>query len=235
MKASVKPLRRGFGGSALAALLSAALLAGCSSTASKPDSTAKKPATPTAPAATTPDKGDPQARFAAALEQMKNSQPQEAEQAFVALTKDFPEFAGPWTNLGILYAKSKRRDMAVSAFTRAAQLNADNAVAFNWLGILSREAGDYARAKQAYEKALQLTPNDALTRLNYAILLDQYLKQPQDALVQYKQYLTLVQKEDLRVMAWIAQIEAQIKASTPPPAAAPAAAPAAKTAAEKKS
>ena len=148
---------------------------------------------------------------------------------------DFPEFGGPWTNLGILYAKSKRRDQALSAFTRASQLNANNAVAFNWLGILSREGGDYARARQSYERALQITPNDALTRLNYGILLDQYLKQPQAALEQYKQYLALAQKEDLRVIAWIAQIEAQIAAAQPAPAApaAPAASPAAKPAEKK--
>lgn len=201
----------------LALLVVALSISACSSTARKDP--AGKPAAPPKASA---DKADAEGRFKEALELMKSNQPQEAEQAFVTLSKDFPNYAGPWTNLGILYAKSKRRDLAVSAFTRAAQLNPNNAVAFNWLGILSREGGDYARAKLAYEKALQITPDDPLTRLNYAILLDQYLKQPQEAIAQYQRYQQLAPKEDLRVMAWVAELEAKIKATAPPPAAAPA-------------
>lgn len=215
----------------LLVLLTAALvLGGCSSI--RRDKTkgagAKTPVTQTA------DKGDPQGRFAEAVEMMKNSQPKEAEEAFVALTKDFPQYAGPWTNLGILYAKSKRRDPAIAAFTRATQLNASNAVAYNWLGMLKREGGDYAGARLDYEKALQLTPDEPLARLNYAILLDQYLKQPREAVEQYKRYLQVAKKEDLRVLAWIAEIETRLKAAeeaqaaaqaaNPAPAAAPAAA-----------
>ena len=232
MKAFVNATMPHLGNGVIAALLCSVLLAGCGSAAKIPAG-GKKPAASSQakPAAPTPDKGDPQARLNAGLDLMKSGDIQEAEKAFVELTKDFPEFGGPWTNLGILYAKSKRRDQALSAFTRASQLNANNAVAFNWLGILSREGGDYARARQSYERALQITPNDALTRLNYGILLDQYLKQPQAALEQYKQYLALAQKEDLRVIAWIAQIEAQIAAAQPAPAAAaPAAGPATKPA-----
>ncbi|MGH8447461.1 MAG: tetratricopeptide repeat protein, partial [Solimonas sp.] len=223
MKASSKPrslpaLR------AVLLALPALWLAACGNTPTKPEPPAKS-GQPTPPAQV-PDKGDPQARFDAALELMKNGDAAGAEQGLTALTKDFPEFSGPWTNLGILYAKSKRRDAAINAFTRAANQNPGNAVAFNWLGILNREAGNYERAKLAYEKALSLDPNDNLARLNYAILLDQYLKQPQAALVQYKQYQAQNPKEDLRVMAWVAEIEAKNKPATPP-AATPAAAPAA--------
>lgn len=218
----------------IALLVVALAISACSSTARRdgksPD---KKPAAIKAVA----DKADAEGRFKEGVEMMKASQPQDAEKVFTELTKDFPDYAGPWTNLGILHAKAKRPDKAIAALTRATQLNANNAVAYNWLGILYREGGNYPNAKLAYEKALQITPDDPLARLNYAILLDQYLKQPQAAVEQYKRYLQLAKKEDLRVMAWIAEIESKNKPAAPPAAptdpAAPAPAAAAKPAAEK--
>lgn len=215
MKASSKRMRLH---AALAALV--VLIAACGGAPVKPDHPDAK--TPTTPVKA-PDHGDPQARFDAALTQMKDGDTDAAQQAFTELTKDFPQYAGPWTNLGILYAKAKKRDAAIDAFTRAAQIDPNNVVAFNWLGILNREAGNYERAKLAYEKGLQAAPADTMTRLNYAILLDQYLKQPQAALVQYQQVQSESGKENLPVTAWVAELEDRLKTSAPPPAPAVAA------------
>jgi len=159
-----------------------------------------------------PDKGDPQARFSAAMELWQQNDIAEAEAALKALTEDFPEFSGPWTNLGILYAKSNRRPLAVAALSKAATLNAKNDVAFNWLGILNREAGDLERARLAYQKALDANPNSALAHYNLAILLDAHLKQPQAALPHYAAYQKLSGTQDLKVLAWVAEINA----ATPP-------------------
>lgn len=172
-----------------------------------------------------PDKGDPKARFSAAMEQLKGKQFKEAEDALVSLTKDFPEYSGPWTNLGIIYFNSNRKGPAAAAFNKAAVLNQDNAVAFNYLGILARESKDYARAQMAYEKALKLEPDSALAHYNLAILLDEHLKRPADALPHYKEYQRLSGKEDLKVLAWVAEIEANTPKAPPPPAVAPAATP----------
>ncbi len=217
MNVSTKPLmnaqRLG-----LAAIVCA--LAACSQAPVKPDAPETAPPAPTTAA---PDsRGDPQQRFDAALEQMKGGDLKSAEQGLAALSRDFPEYSGPWTNLGILYAKSKRRDAAINALGRAVQIDPGNVVAFNWLGIINREAGRYDQAQLAYEQGLKAKPSDTLTRLNYAILLDQYLKQPQAAIAQYKQYQTQAAKEDLRVMAWIAELEAM---SSPRPAAGAASTP----------
>lgn len=197
-------------------------LSGCSlirpaSDGARPDDEAGAPII--APAL--PDKGDPQARFSAAISLWKQNQIAETEEALKALIADFPEYSGPWTNLGILYAKSNRRDQAISALNKAVSLNPKNGVAYNWLGILYREARDYPRAGQAYEKALDLDPDHALAHYNLAILLDEHLKRPQDALPHYRAYQKLAGKEDLKVMAWVAEIEARDKK----PAAAPAAQP----------
>jgi Flp pilus assembly protein TadD len=211
-----------------AALL--ALLAACGSTpVQEPPSpaTPEPEASPPPAPAKTPDRGDPQQRFNAALEQMKTGDVQAAERSLMALTHDFPQFPGPWIDLGIVYAKSKRPGPAMDAFGHATQLDPSNVVAWNWLGILNRQAGQYDRARLAYERGLQVAPNDAMTRLNYAILLDVYLKQPLAAIEQYKQYESQTPKEDLAVMAWVAELEARYKtaartAASSAPGATPA-------------
>lgn len=223
-------------------LLTAALLltlAACGSSGGTRPSSSSKPATPTtetsadkaaAEAAKTAadkaaaEKGNPEDRFKASLELMRTKKTAEAEAAFLKLAQDFPDFTGPQMNLGILYAKSNRLQIAISAFNKAATANPQNAAAFNWLGIAYRESGNYPMAQQAYEKALAAKSNYPAVHLNLGILLDEYMKRPADAIPHYRQYLQQYGKEDLRVLAWIAEIEAAQKAVAPPAAPAPTAA-----------
>jgi len=201
-------------------LVAAMVLAACKSAPEKPDTTA--PTQAGAAAGAKDATLSPEQRYSAALDLMKGGDNAEAEKAFVALGKEFPDYAGPWTNLGILYAKSKRRDAAINAFKRATELKPDNVVAWNWLGIEYREAGNYPAAQAAYEQAIKANANDALSHFNYGILLDQYLNRPQEAIEQYQRYQALIGKEDLPTIAWVAELQAKIKPATP--AAAPAAA-----------
>lgn len=223
----------------LAAVLSCTtLLSACSMFSSRPTaattpsasgttSPTKTPATPAKPAAPKPvDKGDPDARFKAALELMKQGQNQDAEVALTDLVKDFPQYSGPLTELGMIYVKSKRMDLAASAFAKAIANNSQNAVAYNWQGILFREANNFVRAEQSYQRALSVDSNYANAHLNLGILYDVYLKRPTDALVQYKEYQRLGGADDLRVLVWVADIEKTQAASTAAPVAAPMIAPA---------
>jgi tetratricopeptide (TPR) repeat protein len=197
-------------------LAAVALLAACGTVPKTP----QPPPTPIeAPA---PDKGDPRARFNAALDLWRQNQIAEAEEAFKALANDFPDHAGPWTNLGILFARSNRRDQAIGALGKAATLNPQNKVAFNWLGILYREAGNHDRARLSYERALAIDPDYALAHYNLAVLLDAHLKRPADALPHYRDYLRLAKTDDLKVMAWIAEIEAALPPAPEQPQAEPA-------------
>ena len=224
----------------LALMLCAGLLGGCAMFSREtpvpapaptptPGPSATKPlpgvATPAKPAPKPIDKGDPDARFKAALELMKQNQPQDAEAALTDLVKDFPQFSGPLTDLGIIYAKSKRLDLAASAFAKAVDKNSQNATALNWQGMLYREARDYPRAEQAYKKSLAINNDYATAHLNLGILYDVYLKRPTDALPHYKDYQRLGGADDLRVLVWVAEIEksqAAAAAAQPVPAPSPA-------------
>lgn len=201
------------------------VLAGCAAKTAKPTrpsapppSASAQPAQPAAQPAKPPaPKADPEARFVEALDFMKQNKAREAEAAFMELSKDFPDFSGPQTNLGILFAKSNRRDAAIAAFTRAATANGQNASAFNWLGIVNKEAGNFERARQSYEKAIAVKPDYAAAHLNLGLLLEDQLKQPAAAVIHYKEYQRVTGGKDLRVLPWIAEIEAR-QAAAPAPA-----------------
>ncbi|MGH8539636.1 MAG: tetratricopeptide repeat protein [Stenotrophobium sp.] len=206
-------------------LLAALALSACSLLPKRTGSLPVKPAQAAQqPTANTPlaAKNDPDARFKAALDLMKQKQNPDAEKAFAELAKDFPQYSGPFTDLGILYGRSNRRPEALSSFSRAVALNPQNAVAWNWLGVLYRQSGNYAQAEQAYKKALAIASDNAAAHLNLGILYDEYLKRPADALPQYKDYQRLGGADDLRVLVWVAQIEkSQADAAKAAPAAAP--------------
>jgi lipoprotein NlpI len=125
----------------------------------------------------------------------------------------------------LIYAKSKRFDLAASAFSKAIANNPQNAVAYNWQGMLYREANNYSRAEESYKYAIGANPNYGYAHLNLGILYDVYLKRPSDALTQYKEYQRLGGTDDLRVLVWVADLE-KAQAAPTAPAAMPAAAPA---------
>lgn len=192
------------------AALCCVLLAGCAGTAPRPAAPAKASiAALPAPAAAGDDKlAQADERFQAALKLMKDGQPQQAQAAFAALAREQPQFSGPLTDLGILYAHSRQRGQALASLTGAVGANPDNAVALNWLGILYRENGDFARAEQCYRKALELRPDYAAAHLNLAILYDLSLRRAQEALAQYRAYQQYSARQNPMVNVWIKELEA---------------------------
>ena len=197
-------------------LLLIAALAACSSgpprrggsapSLSKQTSVSTPAAKPPVPAAAK-NTGDANARFNAALKLMRDKQPQEAQAAFLSLSKDFPEFSGPLTALGILYAQGKQRDQALASFAKAAAANPGNAVAWNWLGSLYRENKDFKHAEEAYRKALAARSNYAAAHLNLGILYDVSMRRPQDAIAEYREYQRLAGDQNLMVAVWIKELE----------------------------
>lgn len=130
--------------------------------------------------------------------------------AFEALTRDAPDLSGAWTNLGILYAQTKKHDAALEAMHHAVASNPTNAVAWNWLGVLQREGASYAQAETSYQQAIALRNDYASAHFNLAILYDQYLNRPQDALDQYHAWQQISGSDDLKVQAWIKALESRI-------------------------
>ena len=195
-----------------------ALLAACGSTPSsaQPPSTAQPPNTAQPPAAAVtpiPDRAAQQ--YAQAMQLMKAGRTADAEVQFKQLSLAYPEFAGPQINLGLLYLKESQLAEAEAAFKAALERSPGNAIAGNELGIVERKLGKFSEAEAAYKGAIAAEPNYASAHLNLGVLYDLYLAEPQKALEQFEQYLSIA-GENKQVAGWVVELRKRVGA---PPAA----------------
>jgi type IV pilus assembly protein PilF len=68
---------------------------------------------------------------------------------------------------GIQVAQRGLWKEAIYRWERAAQIDPTYAAAFNNLAVAYEHEGQLAKAREAYDKALALEPNNALVRQNY--------------------------------------------------------------------
>lgn len=193
-------------------LLAMALLAGCGGFngfgAAKP-APVSEPTNPppietkTAPAAA-------KAAFQQAVADLEAGNLEAANRSLIALTREYPQLAGPWTNLGIVYMRSGRLQEARSALEEAVRLNPRMAAAHNQLGILHRQAGRFDAAERAYRAALAADPDYSYAHLNLGVLYDVYLRRPAQALEHYQRYEQLAKDKDEKVAIWIADLKRRL-------------------------
>ena len=213
------------------AMLLATGLAGCGSEPrkSEPESAAAV-AAPSAPAASAANKTavadaatgaapvelpippEAQQQFDSAVASMGSGNLGAAEQAFRALSDNYPAYAGPLLNLAILQAKAGKLEEAEKTLSAAIGRNANSAAAYNQLGIVNRRLGRFKEADEAYQRALQIDPNYALAHLNLGVLCDLYLQQPQRALEAYERYLALASSPDAKVAGWVSELRTRLGA-----------------------
>jgi tetratricopeptide (TPR) repeat protein len=115
----------------------------------------------------------------------------------------------------VRWGKAERVDGSGS---KAAQLNSQ--------GITLRQQGQFDKAREAYEAALEADPAYATATLNLGVLHDLYLKHPAEAFALYNRYLTLTPAGDTTVTKWVADLKNRVPASALPAAPAASAAPA---------
>ena len=127
------------------------------------------------------------------------------------VSSDAPDKPFVFTNLGLAYFKLQKLDMAEQAFQQAVEINDDDAVAHNHLGILQRHKGEFQDARNRYQRAIEINANYARAHLNLGILFDIYLQDLDQALQHYRKYQSLVSEEDTQVAGWIVDIERRLK------------------------
>jgi tetratricopeptide (TPR) repeat protein len=94
---------------------------------------------------------DPQMRFMRGVILSETGRTDEAINAFLRLTEDYPELPEPYNNLAVLYAGRSQFDKARAALEMAIRTHPGYATAHENLGDV------YAKlASQSYSKALQL-------------------------------------------------------------------------------
>ena len=131
------------------------------------------------------------------------------------LVHDNPTYPGPAINLAIVYLHLKRNDDARTALDQVLAIAPDNPQANNELGMLLRQEGKFDDAEQAYRRALAADSSYALAHYNLGILLDVYLRKPEEALEHYEAYQSSLAEPDKTVAGWIIDLRRRIgKADT---------------------
>ncbi len=143
--------------------------------------------------------------FAAGVQAMKSGNHKMARDVFMAMTQNYPNYAGPWVNLGILYHRSNEDEEAERAFKQALDISKENPEAFNQLAVFYRDLGKFHTARDVYEEGISLHPDYAPLRRNAGILYELYLHQNREALEHYQAYIK-VKPDDKEVETWIADL-----------------------------
>ncbi len=174
----------------------------------------------TAPAASAPALEIPKAParatsdFARALQLMRTD-PTQASLEFQLMTQSYPELSGPYANLGILHRNANQLAESETALAKATELAPWDAQTWNEYGLTLRQAGKFAEARAAYERALEANPSYAPAHRNLGVLLDLYLDDPVRAQAELETYKQLT-GEDKPVTSWLAELRARNKAPAQP-------------------
>ncbi len=148
--------------------------------------------------------------FEAAVAHIQAGRFREAEVILLGITSDQPELAGPWINLGQVYVAMEQPEEARRAFEAAAAANPYNCTAYNELGLLARQNGDFEAAEAHYLRCLEHVPGNDTAHLNLGILYELYLGRLPEALANYRQYQALQGEEDRRVKGWVMDLERRL-------------------------
>jgi tetratricopeptide (TPR) repeat protein len=155
-------------------------------------------------------KGDTLASFEQAVAAMQAGRMQDAEILLLEITRAQPELAGPWINLGQVYVALEQHEEARLAFLEAIRANPRNCTAYNELGVLSRQYGDFASAEEHYRRCIEIAPEFKDAYLNLGILYELYLGKLPEALEYYRRYQSLLEEPDRRVQGWVMDLERRL-------------------------
>jgi len=110
-------------------------------------------------------------------------------------------------SLMVTIALAGKVNESVSELEQAVKLSPSQPIYLNQLGIAYRQQGQFAKSRDAYQRALALDPGYAAAALNLGILYDLYLGDTARALEQYGRYLALVPNGDATVTKWVADLK----------------------------
>ena len=89
--------------------------------------------------------------------------------AAAPLRADTRDDAKRQVEFGISVAQRGLWREAIYRWQRATQIDPSYAAAYNNLAVAYEHEGDFEKARQSYEKAVELEPNNALIKQNYEL------------------------------------------------------------------
>ena len=154
--------------------------------------------------------------FAQAVAMLEAGRNTDAELEFKQLALAYPEFPGPYFNLGLLYERAGKLKEAQQALQEALKRGLPSAPTYTQLGVVERKLGQFKEAETAYLDALKIDPSYAPAHLNLGVLCDLYLQQPERALESFERYMELSGNSDKRVATWIAELKGRVGSNPQP-------------------
>lgn len=149
--------------------------------------------------------------FSDALVLLRDEKYVEAEAALIILTTQFPDFAGPWSNLAIAQSQQEKYTDALTSLDNALKQDEKFCQALSLKGVVLRELGQFQLAKDQYKSALICNPEDHLTLYNLGVLSDLYLHDEAAALAYYQQFLaTQGEQQDETIKSWVVDLKRRV-------------------------
>lgn len=148
--------------------------------------------------------------FSKAKQAMLRKNWQEAQNILSLMTDTYPELAGVYTNLGIVYERMEQPEKAENAYRFAIKTNPLNFDAYTNLGVLLRDQGKFEQAEENYLAALKQWPHHQASLINLGILYDMYLGQLDTALAHYQLAQKLNNEEDRKLKGWIIDLQRRL-------------------------
>ncbi len=144
--------------------------------------------------------------FKLAIAHLNNGKLQLAQTTLKKMTQDYPQLAGPYANLGVLYSRQKNWQEAQTVLEVGHEKNSKNIKILNQLGFVYRQTGEFKLAEKSYLAAIKAAPSDTTAYINIGILYDIYMGQFVKASEYYQKYQGMMAKPDRKVAGWIVDI-----------------------------
>lgn len=157
-----------------------------------------------------------QADYDKAIGLMKSGQLDEAFALLDDIQGKAPAFSGPALNQALIRLKQQKPAEALLLLKKATGINEKNPYAWNLTGFTEKQLGHFKSAREAYEKALALSPNYGKAHFNLGVLADLYLLDLPLALQHYEAYQALQSQPDSTVAKWIIDLQKRTGVYKPP-------------------
>ncbi len=128
------------------------------------------------------------------------------------MQKKYPQLSGPDYQKARIYLNQGKLQRALESIELSLKNNQRNYYSLNLKGIILKESGQFEQSKKVYLNAIKVYPPYPNSHLNLGVLADIYMGDLSLALVQYREYMRLVDNKDKMVANWILELERRIKA-----------------------
>jgi tetratricopeptide (TPR) repeat protein len=143
--------------------------------------------------------------FERAVDLMQAGREEQAVPLLEKIVQLSPGVTAPYINLARAYRHAEQFDSAETMILKALELVPGHPVANNEYGLLLRQTGRFAEARDIYQATLRMYPEYLPVRRNLGILCELYLNDTACAVEQYAIYRES-NPDDQDVALWIADL-----------------------------